>query len=195
MKKLALITFIIASVSLTAFKFKPADEKFTVDTEKSTMTWLCKKVGGEHNGAVKLNEGSLIFNGDVLKGGTFVINMPSMTIDDGGANVLDDLKSDNFFSVSKFPTSTFAITRVTPSGAEQVTITGNLTIKGITNPITFPAVVKKQGSTVVAVAKGIRVDRTKFDIKYRSIAFFSTIGNRAIDDEFEISVNLVAKKS
>jgi polyisoprenoid-binding protein YceI len=194
MKKIAILISFITSIGLTAFTLKPADEKFAVDTDKSTLTWFCKKVGGQHNGAVKLNEGSLIFDGNNLKGGTFIVNMPSMTIDDGGANVLDDLKSDNFFSVNKFPTSTFTITKVSSSGTDQVNITGNLTIKGITNPITFPATVKKQDNTVVAVAKGIKVDRTKYDIKYRSIAFFSTIGNRAIDDEFEISVSLVAKK-
>jgi polyisoprenoid-binding protein YceI len=193
MKKFAILSF-LACMVLMAFTLKRADDKYTIDTGKSTLTWFCKKVGGQHNGAVKLSEGSLIFDGNTLKGGTFTVNMPSMTIDDGGANVLDDLKSDNFFSVSKYPTSIFTITKVTPSGADQVTITGNLTIKGITNPITFPATVKKQDNTVVAVAKGIKVDRTKFDIKYRSIAFFTTIGNKAIDDEFEVSVSLVAKK-
>jgi len=193
MKKITIISF-IASVWLLAFTLKPTDDKYTVDTEKSSLDWLCKKVGGQHNGTVKLNEGSLLFDGNTLKGGTFSVNMTSITIEGDNKTVLDDLKSDNFFSISKNPASTFTITKVTPSGTDQVTITGNLTIKGITNPITFPATVKKQDNVVIAVAKGIKVDRTKFDIKYRSISFFSTIGNRAIDDEFELSVSLVAKK-
>ncbi|MBL7890424.1 MAG: YceI family protein, partial [Bacteroidia bacterium] len=72
-------------------------------------------------------------------------------------------------------------------------VTGKLTIKGITNEITFPAVITMNEKAVVTVAK-ITVNRTKFDIKYGSASFFEGIGDKAIYDDFELAVNVVAKK-
>jgi polyisoprenoid-binding protein YceI len=70
---------------------------------------------------------------------------------------------------------------------------GKLTIKGITSDITFPATIKTDGNTVTADAV-ITVDRTKYDIKYGSKKFFESIGDKAIYDDFELAVKLVAKK-
>ena len=179
-----------------AFSFKPAEEKYSLDLEKSSMEWLCKKVGGQHNGKVKIKEGTLIFDGNTLKGGSFVMDMTTISVLDSPDNkrLIDDILSNNFFDITKFPTSTFTITKVTSSGTDQVDITGNLTVKGITKPVTFSSSLKKQGSVAVAVANGVKVDRTKFDITFRSKTFFSEIGNRAVDDEFELSITLLAKK-
>ncbi len=193
MKKVSLFS-LLASISLLAFTFKAADDKFTVDTEKSSIQWLAKKIGGQHDGTVKLREGSLTFAGNTLKGGSFTMDMTSIALSEPSQRLLDHLKSDDFFSVAKNSASTFVVTKVAAAGKDQVNITGNLTIKGITNAVTFPATIKKQGSIVAAVAKGIRIDRTKFDIKFRSASFFSSIGNQTIEDEFELSINLVAKK-
>ncbi len=193
MKKITLFS-LLASISLLAFTFKAADDKFTVDTEKSSIQWLAKKIGGQHDGTVKLREGSLTFAGNTLKGGSFTMDMTSIALSEPSQRLLDHLRSDDFFSVAKNSASTFVVTKVAAAGKDQVNITGNLTIKGITNAVTFPATIKKQGSIVAAVAKGIRIDRTKFDIKFRSASFFSSIGNQAIEDEFELSINLVAKK-
>ena len=118
--------------------------------------------------------------------------MTSLTSDN--AKVTTHLQSDDFFSAEKNPNSKFEITKVTAAGADRVNIAGILTIKGISHPITFPATVKIEKNIVVAVANGIRVDRTKYDIKYRSKTFFLEIADKAIDDEFELNINLVAKK-
>jgi polyisoprenoid-binding protein YceI len=90
--------------------------------------------------------------------------------------------------------SKFEITKVVAAGTDRVNITGNLSIKGFTHSITFPATVKQQKGVIVAVASGIRVDRTKYDIKFRSKTFFGDIGDKAIDDEFVLNINLTAKK-
>ena len=175
-----------------AFNEPVKEETYTVDTERSTIEWTAKKVGGGHVGTVKISEGSLIYNGKSLKSGSFLMNMSTITSDN--AKVTTHLKTDDFFSAEKNPTSKFEINKVTSAGVDRVNVSGNLTIKGITQPITFPASVKKQGDIVVAVAKGVKVDRTKYEIKFRSKSFFGDIGDKAIDDEFELSINLVAKK-
>lgn len=195
------IKTLLAAVAILAFAaFKPAlkTETFTIDTKNSSIEWVAAKVTGKHNGTVKISSGNLVFNGKSLQGGAFTTDMNSITVVDlqgeSAQKLIGHLRSGDFFSVDKHPTSEFKITKVSPAGANQVNITGDLTIKGITQPITFPAIVKRQGNAVVAVAKGVKVDRTKYDIKYGSKSFFGGIGDKAIDDEFTLSINLAGKK-
>ncbi|MXV13872.1 YceI family protein [Hufsiella ginkgonis] len=194
MKKTLAFLSVLAALSLSAFVAKK-DETYTVDVSKSSIEWIGRKVTGQHTGTVKIASGNLIYNGATLKGGTFTMDMNSVVTTDGsGARLETHLKSPDFFGVEKNPTSTFTVTKVAPAGGDQVNITGNLTIKGITKPLTFPATVKKQGNAIAAVAKGVKVDRTKYDIKYNSKSIFAAIGDKAIDDEFELAINLVATK-
>lgn len=193
MKKIAQTLGLLAGIAIfMAFDMPIKEVSYTVDTERSTIDWTAKKVGGGHTGTVKITSGTLVHNGKSLTKGTFLINMSSITSDN--ARVTTHLKSDDFFSAEKNPNSKFEITKVTPAGKDRVNISGNLTIKGISQPITFPATVKNQKNVIVAVANGVRVDRTKYDIKFRSKTFFLEIGDKAIDDEFELNINLVAKR-
>src|SRR5690606_22867425 len=104
------------------------------------------------------------------------------------------LKSDDFFSVDKFPVATFKITSVKPTNKNLGTheVTGNLTIKGITHAVKFPATIEfKDG---LATAKGkLKVDRTKYNIRYGSGKFFENLGDKMIDDNFEIELNVISK--
>lgn len=199
MKKIIQIqALILCALALFSFNNPLKDESFTVDTERSSVEWAASKVTGKHNGDVKLSSGLLVFNGKSIKSGKFDVDMSTIVCKDleGEMNqkLVGHLKSDDFFSVEKNPTSTFVITKVAPAGTDRVNITGDLTIKGIKQAVTFPATVKRQNDAVVAVAKGIKIDRTKYDIKYRSTNFFENLGDKAINDEFELSINLVAKK-
>ncbi len=196
MKKITLSILALA-LSGTLFANGPKkSESFKVDAAKSNVTWLAKKVTGQHNGKVILDNGSLTVSNDKITGGKFEIDMTSIEVLDLQGEWKDKLvghlKSDDFFSVAKNPKSSFEITSV-ETKADGTTITGKLTIKGITKEISFPASISKKGNVVVAIAT-IRVDRTKFDIKYGSKSFIEGIGDKAIDDEFEMQVNLVAMK-
>lgn len=121
------------------------------------------------------------------------MNMTSITSDNEW--VTNQLKSPNFFSSKMYPTSKFEITKVTAAGKDRINIVGNLTIKGITQPLSFPASIKQEKDVVVSVANKIRIDRTKYDIHFRSKTFFGDIGDKAIDDEFELNINLTARKN
>ncbi|MCX2586385.1 MULTISPECIES: YceI family protein [unclassified Pedobacter] len=192
--KISSIFLLVAVVSLSAFKSPVKPVAYTVDPAKSTITWVGKKVTGSHNGTIALQSGTLNVDGKKVTGGTFTIDMNSIKDADGSAKLEGHLKADDFFGTAKFPTSTFVITKVAGSGAA-LTVTGNLTIKGITKPVTFPATVAVNADgTVSALAGKILVDRTKYDIRYGSKSFFDSIGDKAIDDNFEIGVKLVAKK-
>ena len=191
-KLLSTMTLCTAVILFMAFTKPVKTETFKVDTELSSIDWIGRKVTGQHTGKIKITSGEVKMSGKAVKGGSFTMDMTSITSD--SERLTGHLKTDDFFSVEKNPTSAFVITKVTAAGKERINVTGNLTIKGITNEITFPATVKKQGNAIVAVAKNVMINRAKYDIRYGSKSFFNDIGNKAIDDEFELGINLVAKK-
>lgn len=184
-------------------KAKPTAETMTVDTKASKIEWIGEKVTGKHNGTVMLQSGTVEATGGRLTGGTFTMDMNSIKILDledqtYNGKLLGHLKSDDFFGVEKNPTSTFKMTSVAPiKGAEgtasNYTVSGDLTIKGITNRITFPATVTMSGGQLTAVGT-TKVDRTKYDIKYGSGSFFENLGDKAISNDMTITFNVVARK-
>lgn len=185
----------------SAFVSTPPSKKaatYNVNVSKSMLSWNGKKVTGEHSGNIKLENGQLVVDGNKLTGGTFNFDMNSITctdLTDPGYNAkfIGHMKSEDFFNTAKYPTATFKITKVTPKGGDAYDITGNMTIKGITNAVTFPATVKMSGNTVTADGKAT-LDRTKYDIRYGSKSFFENIGDKAIYDDFTVEMKLVASK-
>lgn len=190
--QLALIVFTLAAFSFTSIDLAP----LTVDTEQSTINWVGKKVTGQHSGTMKLQEGSLDVKKGVLKGGSFVIDMTSLKVTDGsgGASKLEGhLASDDFFGIANHPTAALNITDVKDTGAGTFDVTADLTIKGITHPVMFSTLLAENGAGASATAK-IVVDRTKYDVKFRSGKFFDALGDKMIYDDFELNVNILATK-
>jgi polyisoprenoid-binding protein YceI len=188
----ALLLLVVVSSAFIA-PFKAVNYK--VDVEKSSLTWVGKKLTGSHNGSIALQSGNLLFNGKKLAGGNFAINMATIKDADKSDRLEGHLKADDFFGVDKFATSTFAVKKVTPGTGNNVTVSGDLTIKGIVNPISFPAtVVWNPDGSVTATADKIIVDRTKYGIKFRSKGMFPDVGDKMIYDEFELAIKLVARK-
>ncbi len=191
----ALMTFNIAGATEKNTAKKPVAYK--VDLAKSNTKWHAKKVTGEHFGTINISNGSLNVDGNKITGGTFEIDMNSIKctdITDAGYNakLVNHLKSDDFFSVEKNPKAKFVIKKVEGKG-DTYNITGDLTIKGITNSITFPATVKTDANGLNATAK-IVLDRSKWDVRFGSKTFFPNIGDKMINDDFEIDLALAATK-
>ncbi|RYD72685.1 MAG: YceI family protein [Sphingobacteriales bacterium] len=179
-------------------KMAAAPDNFKVDTNKSTIVWTGKKVTGEHTGNIKIKNGVLQHDGKVITGGAFDIDMTTITdndLTDAGYNakLVGHLKSDDFFGVEKYPVATMKITGITFKGGDQYELTGDLTIKGKTDKVKFPATVSANGNTLTAKSK-ITVDRSKYDVKYGSKSFFEGLGDKTIYDDFDLDVNLVAVK-
>jgi polyisoprenoid-binding protein YceI len=181
---------------------KPADKVYKLQPQLSTLGWDGKAVTHGHNGTVQFSGGELLVRGNQLVGGTVTVDMKTIKatdIKDADSNTkfMGHITSDDFFGVSSNPTATFKITKVAyikgaAADANNANITGDLTIKGKTNSITFPAKVGVKNG--VAAASGTAtVDRTKYDIKYGSKSFFDGIGDKAINDDFALSFNVIAK--
>ena len=203
MKK-TMIILAFATMGLSVFANGPKaskSETLKIDATKSTAKWHAEKVTGKHDGTVKVSGGTIIVDGAKLVGGTIEVDMTSIDdLDMQGEyhdKLVGHLKSDDFFSVANHPKAILVIKKAEAikdkKGAENMTITADLTIKGITKGITFPAIVIIKKGEVTANAD-LNIDRTKYDIKYGSKSFIEGIGDKAINDEFNLKVRVVAVK-
>jgi polyisoprenoid-binding protein YceI len=184
----------VAAKAVVPYKLQP---------QLSTLGWEGKAVTHGHNGTMQFTDGNLQVNGNQVVGGTVTVNMKTMkatdiTDADNQAKFVGHMSSDDFFGAEKFPTSTFKITSVKPiagaaANADNATITGDMTIKGVTQAISFPAKVGVKNGVAAATGK-VTIDRTKFGLKYGSKTFFDSIGDKAINDEFTLTFNVVAKQ-
>lgn len=179
-----------------------AAENAEVNVSKSVIEWEGKKVTGAHNGTVSLKSGFVSLEKGALVGGEFLIDMTSiknldLTDAETNAKLVGHLKSDDFFSVSSHPTAKLVIKNVAPisnakKGEANYTITADLTIKGITNQIKFPAIVTVTGKSAYAWAK-FTIDRSKWNVKYGSGSFFDNLGDKVIYDDMNFVVKLFTK--
>ena len=196
MKKIALL-LAIAFGFHTAVLAGENEGKVPIDTKSSTLHWVGEKLGGSHNGSIDIKSGSLELNGNTISGGSFEIDMTSITCADisneeYNAKLVGHLKSNDFFAVSKHKTANFVITKAEANG-HNYTITGNLTIKGIVQEVSFPAHVHASDDKIEATAE-FKIDRTKWDIKFKSASFFDNLGDNFIYDDIQLKVKLVANK-
>ncbi|MBG08895.1 MAG: lipid-binding protein [Halobacteriovoraceae bacterium] len=158
-----------------------------IDLKKSWLRWRAEKVTGFHEGPIKIKTASLKFEKGLIKKGTFIVDMDSLSSDDMEEGkwrnkLIGHLKSDDFFSVKKFKTAVLKIndSKKLPSG--DLKVKGSLLIKGINKPVEFVA--KKTGPGF----KGDLVfNRTHYDIKYRSSSFFKNLGDKVIYDNVKLS--------
>ena len=173
-------------------------QTYKVSPEKSSINWLGEKVTGEHTGNVNIKMGEFTIKDKKIVSGTFSIDMNSITnkdLTDESYNkkLVDHLKSEDFFGVTKFPESTFLITGSGDFSDGSDIVKGKLTIKGITQPIEFKAAIQETQEGLKIFANVI-VDRTKYDVRYGSGSFFSNLGDKTIYDEFKLKINLLAVK-
>lgn len=160
----------------------------SINTETSVLNREARKVTGKHRGRVFLKTGRVMFVDGTPTEGAFTIDMMSFTVDDDNEAVYNHLRWDDFFSVETYPESTLVITNVqTTDVAHEYLLTADLTIKGITNPITFVAVFTADRSRGTA---SFQIDRTLRDIKFRSTKFFDDLKNNAIDDMIDFDVTI-----
>lgn len=178
---------VLALVSTITF----AQEK-SVDTKKSSIKWIGEKVTGTHYGMISIKSGNFTVNDNKITSGEFIIDMTSITCtdldDERGDKLVGHLQSDDFFSTSNYPTSKLVISKSSKFSNGKASVTGQLSIKGKTHPVTF-TVSKNNGIYTAKIA----VDRTLYDIRYGSGKFFDNLGDKTISDEFTLEVKLVTK--
>ena len=179
-KILSIIALFVAAVAMGQVK--------KLHLQASNLQWEAKKVvGAGHKGTLAFSSGEFTYKNNELVGGSFVVDMNTLTVTDedmdakGKAKLEGHLKSDDFFAVKKFPTATLKLKTVTKTQAGYKA-EGDLTIKGITKPVT----VELLRTAAEGFASTVVINRTQYDIKYGSGSFFSNLGDKAIEDNFTI---------
>ena len=181
-------TIFTIAMSLVLVLGAQAQEK-SIDLATSNIHWVGEKVTGQHEGNISLKSGALTMTDGAVTGGSFVVDMNSMTCTDlegdYANNLIGHLKSDDFFGVENHPEATLTFTTVESKGNGVYAVTGDFTIKGKTNPASFDLTVTESAATAKVV-----IDRTKYDIRYGSNSFFDNLGDKAIYNEFKLDVTL-----
>ena len=197
MKKIFL-SAILSVITLFAMATKPHVDHVRVNTENSTVKWKGSKIAESHEGTINIQKGALMIRHGLLVGGQISIDMRSITNTDIESpkykGILEGhLKDVDFFNVTDFPTASITITNAVKGEGNFYKVVADLTIKGITHPISFAADVNVNGLNFLATAK-IKIDRTKWDIKYNSGNFFKDLGDKLILDEIEFDIFLLSVK-
>jgi len=170
--------------------------KYKVDTEASIISWKGSKPTGSHNGTIAVESGVFNIKDGAIESGTFLIDMNSIVVKDipaeeeGNAKLLGHLKSDDFFNVEAYPSAAFEVTAFSEGK-----LSGNLKIKDKTNNITFPVTINETDGTVTISSENFTIDRSKWDIKYGSKSFFDDLGDKFINDDIELKINIKANKA
>lgn len=178
----------LVSLFSALFLFAMPASGAEIDTANSLITWTGSKVTGSfHTGNISPKSSKVTVNDGVVQGGQVIFDMTSLTVTDlegkKAENFLKHMMSEDFFEVGKFPTASLDLSE--NKGGQ---MTGQLTVKGKTHPITFA--VKQDGGKYVGKAT---FDRTKFGIVYRSGNFFVDLGDKVINDEVQVEFTIALK--
>jgi polyisoprenoid-binding protein YceI len=170
---------------------------FKIVSSNSNVEWTGRKVTGSHNGTIGIKDGLFTLVGGKIKEGYVIINTSSikiLDITDPATNqqFAGHLASDDFFSIEKFPTSSFDILNVKELSSNTYYLEGNLTIKDISHIVGFEVTAEHNRNTMILSGKLV-IDRTKYDIKFRSGNFFKDLGDTLIYNDFELDFNITAE--
>jgi polyisoprenoid-binding protein YceI len=92
-----------------------------------------------------ISEGTLTWNADDVSKSSVQVTIPVTAIDTFVDKLDEHLKSGDFFDAAKFPTATFKSTSVAAAGPNKFTVTGDLTIKDVTKPVTLDVTLNGAG--------------------------------------------------
>jgi len=168
------------------------DKNFEIVSTQSNIDWVGRKVTGAHHGTIAVKAGELILHDGKLAGGKITVDITSIKILDitdaaTNAQFASHLASADFFSTEKYPESTLEITSVSGNYVE-----GNLTITMTSFPVGFDVAVNVNGDHLTATGKLV-IDRTKYEMKFRSGNFFRDLGDTLIYNDFELNMSITAK--
>ncbi|APG60156.1 YceI family protein [Christiangramia salexigens] len=178
--------------------------EFTVDTAASVIKWEGSKPTGTHTGTIQVAEGSFKANDSIIESGSFVIDMTTINVTDLEGDEKNNLeahlkgtvegKEGDFFNVTEFPKATFEVTGITEKEG-QAMLQGNLTLKEQTKNIEFPVTISRDGETIQISSQEFSIDRTKWNVNYGSKSVFDGLGDKFINDDVQLKINLKAKKA
>ncbi len=179
------------------------DGELLLDLERSTLQWTGRNLLNKHTGTLGLSAGCLSFSKGTLTGGDMTLDWDSLQCEDLAGTELHDvlmhhLKDHDFFDVGAFPAPEIALTSARPlpggtDGAPTLELTADLTMKGVTRPVTFPVTTGVDPDGGFALNGHLEFDRTDWNVRYGSGKLFRNLGMHLVNDRIELGVNLVTQ--
>lgn len=180
------------------------DGAYRIDIENSRLEWIGRNLNNRHIGQLAILEGELVIAAGVPSSGRIVVDMHSLVnldLQDAGYRnmLISHLKSDDFFAVDSYPTASLILTgwesdatlfQEAPSGIA----TGELTIKGISRPVCFPAIAAPQPDGSIKIHAAFDIDRTLWGVLYGSCKYFERLGMHLVHDTVSVELFAVARK-
>ena len=198
MQKIHFILFILFFIWITGFNPILSQEKYSIDTNESSIKWTGEKFAGIHYGKINIIEGVLLLMNRKITGGHFVVDMTSIEIDDLEKDkwydkFLKHLNSESFFDTEKHTKSYLSINKTKVLTDSTSKIFATLEIKEIKNNIEFIASYSFKNDAIHAKTKLI-IDRKKYNIGYGDENIFDKIGDGFLYDEFSLEINIISKQ-
>jgi polyisoprenoid-binding protein YceI/rhodanese-related sulfurtransferase len=172
-----------------------------LDLAESRVLWTGRNLLNKHDGSIRLRAGELTVESGRLVGGHFTFDMNAITCSDLAGTPLHDvliahLRSDDFFDTEVFPKANFVIMQTSPingasPGAPNLFVSGELTLKGITRPVEFPACTGVTPEGKLAAQASFAIDRTKWNVLYGSGKFFRNLGGHLVNDLIDLNLRVV----
>ncbi len=172
-----------------------------VDLKESRVLWTGRNLLNKHEGAIPLRTGELTVEAGRLAGGRFTFDMRGITCSDLAGSPMHDiliahLLSDDFFDAEVFPDASFVITQTSPvngasPGAPNLSVSGELTLKGLTRPVEFPACAGITPDGKLAAQASFAIDRKKWNVVYGSGKFFRNLGGHLVNDLIDLNLRIV----
>jgi len=163
-------------------------QKYVITPENSKIEFIGAKVTGHHNGSFKKFSGVVDYTGQV-ETSRVSITIDSSSLETDTPDLTKHLKTADFFDVAKFPDAKFESTAIRPGGEKGAshTVTGNLTLHGVTKSITFPATITASPGEV-SVESSFAINRKDFGINYAGQA------DNLIRDDVALTLHVKATK-
>jgi polyisoprenoid-binding protein YceI len=177
---------------------------FDVDTETSMVRWTGRNLFNHHHGTVKLAGGRIEVESGVLKAARFTLDMNQIACEDlvdpdYNALLIRHLRDDDFFAVDRFPIAEFVCEKAEPlpgctDGTPNHHLHGTLTLRGITRPLSFPAVIASADADHLTGQAQFEIDRTQFGSHYGSGRLFAFLGKHVVNDHIHLHLKVHAKR-
>jgi polyisoprenoid-binding protein YceI len=197
MKRLALMTLMLASVSVFAAdggKVQSA-AKYDIDASHSGVVFGWNHFGFS-NPTARFDkiEGDVLLDTTDLTRSSVSVTLPLEGLDTGVAQLDQVLKGPDFLDAAKYPTITFRSTKVEKTGGNGLEITGNLTVHGVTRLVRLDAKVNKIG--IFEIPGVVKAPAAGFDATavIRRSDFGVTKYVPAVSDEIPVRITLDAKQ-
>lgn len=147
-----------------------AGQKYLITPQNSKIEFIGSKVTGKHNGSFENFSGQIDHVG-TPENGRVSITIKTDSINTDTPDLTKHLKTADFFDVAKYPEATFVSTTIKPGGDNGAshTVTGNLTMHGVTKAITFPATINVTPDAAT-VESSFSINRKDFGINYAGAA-------------------------